>query len=293
VYSRDASLKDLKGSEGHEAFMNTYFDRVDEAATVVRGRVGDPPRIAVVLGSGLGAFAGSLADATVVPYGDIPHWPASRVIGHAGKLVAGMAAGKRVLALSGRVHFYEGHDLATVTFATRVLGRLGVKTLILTNAAGGINLRFGQGALMAIDDHINLLGTNPLIGPNDSRFGLRFPDMSDVYSRRLRALADDVARATGVAVEHGVYVAVTGPSYETPAEIRAFRTIGADAVGMSTVPEAIVARHMEIEVLGISCISNMAAGILPQPVTAEEVIETTNRVRDQFIALLEGIIGRL
>jgi purine-nucleoside phosphorylase len=273
--------------------LSTYFDRVEEAAAVVRGRVGDPPKIALVLGSGLGAFAESLANATMVPYGDIPHWPPSAIIGHAGKLVAGTAAGKRVLALSGRAHFYEGHDLPTVTFATRVLGRLGVKTLILTNAAGGINLRFGQGALMVIDDHINLLGTNPLIGRNDDRFGLRFPDMSDVYSRRLRALADDAARATGVAVEHGVYVAVTGPSYETPAEIRAFRTLGADAVGMSTIPEAIVARHMEIEVLGISCISNMAAGILPQPVTAEEVIETTNRVRDQFIALLEGIIGRL
>ena len=273
--------------------LPTYFDRVEEAAAGVRGRVGDPPKIAIVLGSGLGAFAESLADATVVPYGDLPHWPPSAIIGHAGKLVAGTAAGKRVIALSGRAHFYEGHDLRTVTFATRVLGRLGVKTLILTNAAGGINLRFGQGALMVIDDHINLLGTNPLIGPNEDRFGLRFPDMSDVYSRRLRALADDAARASGVAVEHGVYVAVTGPSYETPAEIRAFRTLGADAVGMSTIPEAIVARHMEIEVLGISCISNMAAGILPQPVTAEEVIETTNRVRDQFIALLEGIIGRL
>jgi purine-nucleoside phosphorylase len=273
--------------------LSTYFDRVEEAASFLRAGIGDLPRIAIVLGSGLGAFAESLNDAISVPYADIPHWPASRVIGHAGKLVAGTAAGKRLLALSGRVHFYEGHDLRTVTFATRVLGRLGVKTLILTNAAGGINLRFGQGALMVIDDHINLLGTNPLIGPNDDRFGLRFPDMSDVYSRRLRAVADVAARDTGVAVEHGVYVAVTGASYETPAEIRAFRTLGADAVGMSTVPEAIVARHMEIEVLGISCISNMAAGILPQPVTAEEVIETTNRVRDQFIALLEGIIGRL
>ena len=255
--------------------------------------LGSAPEIAVVLGSGLGAFAESLGDSTIVPYGDIPHWPASRIIGHAGTLASGAAAGKRVLALSGRVHFYEGHDLGTVTFATRVLGRLGVKTLILTNAAGGINTRFGQGALMVIDDHINLLGTNPLIGPNENRFGLRFPDMSNIYSTRLRGLADAAARATGIMVEHGVYVAVTGPSYETPAEIRAFRTLGADAVGMSTVPEAIVARHMGIEVLGISCISNMASGILPQPVTAEEVIETTTRVRDQFIALLEGIIGRL
>jgi purine-nucleoside phosphorylase len=246
-----------------------------------------------VLGSGLGAFADSLGDGTTVPYGEIPHWPASRVVGHAGKLVAGTSAGKRVLALSGRVHFYEGHDMQTLTFATRVLGRLGVKTLVLTNAAGGINLKFGQGALMVIDDHINFLGTNPLIGTNDDRYGLRFPDMSEAYSQRLRGLADEAAAAVGVPVEHGVYVAVSGPSYETPAEIRAFRAWGADAVGMSTIPEVIVARHMGIEVLGISCISNMAAGILPQPVTAEEVIETTSRVRDQFIALLEAIIGRL
>jgi purine-nucleoside phosphorylase len=271
----------------------TYFDRVDEAAARLRRELGSVPEIAIVLGSGLGAFGDSLDAATVVPYGNIPHWPASRVIGHAGKLVAGTAAGKRILTLSGRARFYEGHDLQTVTFATRVIGRLGVKTFILTNAAGGINLRFGQGALMVIDDHINLLGTNPLIGPNEGRFGLRFPDMSEVYSRRLRALADDASTATGLKVEHGVYVAVTGPSYETPAEIRAFRTLGADAVGMSTIPEAIVARHMGMEVLGISCISNMAAGILPQPVTAEEVIDTTNRIRDQFIGLLESIIGRL
>lgn len=273
--------------------QSSYFDRVEEAAAFLRTQFSDPPQIAIVLGSGLGAFAEGLGTQTTVPYDRIPHWPASRVVGHAGTLVAGTAAGKRVLALSGRVHVYEGHDLATVTFATRVLGRLGVKTLVLTNAAGGINLRFGQGALMVIDDHINFLGTNPLIGPNDDRFGLRFPDMSDTYSKRLRGVADEAARASGVSVEHGVYIAVTGPSYETPAEIRAFRTLGADAVGMSTIPEAIVARHMGIEVLGISCISNMAAGILPQPVTAEEVIETTSRVRDQFIALLEAIIGRL
>ena len=273
--------------------QSAYFDRVEEAAAFLRAQFGDPPQIAIVLGSGLGAFAESLDTPTTVPYGRIPHWPGSRVVGHAGKLVAGTAGGKRVLALSGRVHVYEGHDMATTTFATRVLGRLGVQTLILTNAAGGINLRFGQGALMVIDDHINFLGTNPLIGSNDDRFGLRFPDMSDTYSKRLRGVADEAARASGVAVEHGVYIAVTGPSYETPAEIRAFRTLGADAVGMSTIPEAIVARHMGIEVLGISCISNMAAGILPQPVTAEEVIETTSRVRDQFIALLEAIIGRL
>ena len=273
--------------------MATYFDQVAEAAGAIRSRLGRVPDIAVVLGSGLGAFGDSLADATVVPYGEIPHWPAAGVVGHAGKLVSGLCRGHRVLALSGRAHFYEGHNMATVTFAMRVLGHAGVKTVIVTNAAGGINMRFGQGALMLMDDHINLLGTNPLIGPNDLRFGRRFPDMSEIYSKRLRAIAADAGTAAGVALEHGVYIAVTGPSYETPAEIRAFRTLGADAVGMSTVPEAIVANHMGMEVLGISCISNMAAGILPQPLTEEEVIETTGRVRGSFIALLEGIIERL
>jgi purine-nucleoside phosphorylase len=247
----------------------------------------------VVLGSGLGAFADALKDSTVIPYGELPNWPASRVVGHAGKLVAGVSGDRRVLALSGRVHFYEGHDLATVTFAMRVLGHAGVRTVIVTNAAGGINLEFGSGALMLIDDHINFMGTNPLIGPNDDRFGRRFPDMSEIYSKRLRGIAEEAARAQGLAIQHGVYVAVTGPSYETPAEIRAFRIWGADAVGMSTVPEAIVARHMGLEVLGISCISNMAAGILPQPLTEEEVIETTGRVRHSFIGLLEGVIARL
>jgi purine-nucleoside phosphorylase len=272
--------------------MLEYFDRVTGAATMLRDQLGAIPEIAVVLGSGLGEFAGSLAASTSVAYERIPYWPASRVIGHAGQLVVGATRGRRVLALSGRVHLYEGHDARTVTFATRVLGRIGVKTIVLTNAAGGINTRFSPGALMVIDDHINLLGTNPLTGPNDDRFGLRFPDMSDVYSRRLRAVADEAAAAIRHPIEHGVYIAVTGPSYETPAEIRAFRTLGADAVGMSTVPEAIVARHMGLEVLGISCISNMAAGILPQPLTQEEVMATTGRIRGEFVALLEGIIER-
>jgi purine-nucleoside phosphorylase len=251
------------------------------------------PDVAVVLGSGLGAFAETLVDATTIPYDEIPHWPASRMVGHAGQLVAGTSDGRRVLALSGRVHLYEGHALEVVTFAMRVIGRLGVNALLLTNAAGGINTRFGEGALMVIDDHINLMGRNPLIGPNDDRWGTRFPDMSAVYSPRLRQIAGDAARARGLAIEHGVYIAVTGPSFETPAEIRAFRTLGADAVGMSTVPEAIVARHMGMEVLGVSCISNMAAGILPQPITAEEVMATTHRVRRQFIALIQGVIERL
>jgi purine-nucleoside phosphorylase len=273
--------------------MGTTFERVEEAAAAVRAVCGRLPETAIVLGSGLGDFADTLSAAAVTPYTALPHWPASNVVGHAGRLVVGNVAGKRVAALSGRAHFYEGHDLATVVFATRVMGQLGVKQIILTNAAGGINTGFAQGALMIIDDHINLLGSNPLVGPNDERLGPRFPDMSEVYSRRLRRVADDVARARGVEVEHGVYVAVHGPSYETPAEIRAFRAIGADAVGMSTVPEAIAARHMGMDVLGISCITNMAAGVLPQPLVHDEVVATARRVRGSFISLIEGIIERL
>jgi purine-nucleoside phosphorylase len=269
------------------------FERIEAAAAEVLRRCGARPETAIVLGSGLGDFADTLLDAIATPYSELPHWPASKVVGHAGRLVVGNVAGRRIAALSGRVHFYEGHDLATVVFATRVMGRLGVKRLILTNAAGGINTGFAQGALMVIDDHINLLGSNPLIGPNDERIGPRFPDMTEVYSARLRKIADEASRARGVPVAHGVYVALHGPSYETPAEIRYLRTIGADAVGMSTVPEAIAARHMGMEVLGISCITNMAAGVLPQPLDHDEVMETARRVRGSFIALLEGIIERL
>lgn len=269
------------------------YDEIEEAAAVLRQSLAPVPEIAVILGSGLGDFAEGLTDATTVPYEQIPQWPVSRVVGHAGRLVAGGVAARRVIALAGRSHLYEGHSMRVVTFATRVLGRLGVKTLIVTNAAGGINLRFSTGALMVIDDHLNFMGTNPLVGPNDDRLGVRFPDMSEVYSARLRGLAAEVAQHMGLAIEHGVYVAVHGPSYETPAEIRAFRVLGADAVGMSTVPEAIVARHMGVDVLGLSCITNMAAGVLPQPLVHDEVMETARRVRGSFVALLEGIIGRL
>ena len=274
--------------------MDSHYDRVEAAASAIRERLSDVPTIALVLGSGLGGFAAQLGTAVTIAYGDIPHWPRPSVVGHAGQLVAGRTAGGvRVLALSGRAHFYEGHPFSTVTFATRVLARLGVRTLVVTNAAGGINTRFSSGALMVIDDHINLMGGNPLIGPNDDRFGSRFSDMSAVYAPRLRAIADDAARSIGLPIEHGVYLAVTGPSYETPAEIRAFRALGADAVGMSTVPEAIVARHMGVEVLGLSCISNMAAGMLPTTLSAEEVIETTARVQSDFIRLLEAILVRM
>ncbi len=269
------------------------FARVDEAAAFLRSTHPAPPDVAIVLGSGLGALAGRVERSTNLPYADIPHWPAAAVVGHAGTLVRGTLGGRQVAVLSGRTHFYEGHDLRTVTFAVRALGRLGVKTLVLTNAAGGINTAFHPGTLMVIDDHINLMGSNPLVGPNENRFGARFPDMTEVYARRLRATADEAADAVGVPLRHGVYVAVHGPSYETPAEIRFLRTIGADAVGMSTVPEAIVARHMGIEVLGISCITNPAAGVLPQPLNHDEVMEVARRVSGQFITLLEAIVGRL
>jgi purine-nucleoside phosphorylase len=271
----------------------THYDQVKEAADAIRSRVTDAPTIGIVLGSGLGDFANTLSDAVTLPYDQLPHWPASAVIGHEGKLVAGTVLGRRVAALAGRCHLYEGHDVRTVTFSIRALGLLGIRTLILTNAAGGVNTGFSQGALMVIDDHLNLMGVNPLVGPNDDRFGPRFPDMTEVYSSRLRAIANAAGARINLQLPHGVYVALLGPSYETPAEIRYLRTIGADAVGMSTVPEALVARHMGIDVLGISCISNMAAGVLPQPLDHAEVLETTRRVRGQFMALLEGVIGQL
>ena len=273
--------------------MSDMFHKVEETANWLRLKTGPVPDVAVVLGSGLGDFADTLSDRQVFPYGDIPHWPASAIVGHLGRLVVGTLAGRRVAALSGRVHYYEGHDFRTVTFATRAIGRLGIRTLILTNAAGGINLTFKPGTLMLMDDHINLMGSNPLVGANDDRFGPRFPDMTMVYSKRLRDIAGEAARDRQLALAHGVYVALHGPSYETPAEIRYLRTIGADAVGMSTVPEAIVARHMGIEVLGISCISNPAAGVLPHPLVHDEVMEVARRVRHEFASLLEGIIERL
>ena len=271
--------------------MMSYYDQVAEAAAFVRAKTSRVPDVAVVLGSGLGDFAHRVGCATGLPYREIPNWPPSGVVGHAGTLVLGEHCGKSVAVLAGRAHFYEGHDLKRATFSIRVLGLLGVKTIILTNAAGGINTSFESGALMVIDDHINLVGTNPLIGPNDDRFGPRFPDMTDAYSRRLRAIADRVALERNIAIAHGVYAALHGPSYETPAEIRYLRVIGADAVGMSTAPETIVARHMGIEVLAISCITNMAAGVLDQPLNHAEVMETAARVKEQFIALLDGVIA--
>lgn len=266
------------------------YTKITEAGAAIERLAAVKPRVALVLGSGLGAFAGEVSGAVEVPYAGIPHWPRSTAIGHAGKLVLGCVESVPVAVMAGRVHFYEGYSLKEVTFPARVLGSLGVKSLILTNAAGGIRMDLNQGALVLISDHINLQGSNPLIGPNDERFGPRFPDMSEAYSRRYRELARAAAARLGIQLHEGVYAAVSGPSYETPAEIRYLRAIGADMVGMSTVPEVIVANHMGVKVLGISCVTNMAAGILDQKISHQEVLETGERVKGQFIRLLKAVI---
>jgi purine-nucleoside phosphorylase len=272
---------------------DSEFARADRAAKFILSKTKLRPKIALVLGSGLGAFADDLTNATRIPYQKIPGFASSTAIGHAGRLVIGKANGIAVAAMQGRVHLYEGYSAQEVTFPMRVFGRLGIRAAILTNAAGGINLAFNQGALVVIRDHINLQGTNPLIGPNDERFGPRFPDMTEAYAKPYREIALAEAKRLGIEVHEGVYAALSGPSYETPAEIRYLRTIGADLVGMSTVPEVIVARHMGIRVLGISCVTNMAAGILDRPLDHAEVLATTDRVKSQFIALLRAVIPRI
>jgi purine-nucleoside phosphorylase len=269
----------------------SLYERAEHATRVIRSRISVEPRIAVVLGSGLGGFADDFDEPVGIPYEDIPGFMRSTAQGHAGRLVIGEIDSVPVVAMQGRVHYYEGYSLEEVTFPIRTFKLLGIKTLVLTNAAGGINVQLTQGALMVISDHLNLMGVNPLIGPNDERFGPRFPDMSAVYSPELQELAIDEAKAIGLEVRRGVYGALSGPSYETPAEIHLLRNIGADAVGMSTVPEAIVARHMGLEVLGISCITNMAAGIGDEPINHEEVMATGDRVRGTFTELLRKVIG--
>jgi purine-nucleoside phosphorylase len=249
--------------------------------------------IGVVLGSGLGAFADTLEDAVETPYSEIPGWPVSTAIGHAGKLVAGRIGQTEVTVLAGRAHLYEGYTAAQVAFGIRELAKRGARSVLLTNAAGGINLNYRPGDLVLISDHINLLGANPLTGPNDDALGPRFPDMSEAYSRQYREIAKTTASELGITLQEGVYAAVPGPSYETPAEIRFMRTIGADLVGMSTVPETIVANHMGMKVLGISCVTNMAAGILPQKLVHQEVLETGARVRDTLVKLLRTVLPRL
>jgi purine-nucleoside phosphorylase len=264
--------------------------QAEQAAKFILAKTKLRPKIALVLGSGLGAFADEFASATKIPYAKIPHFPRSTAIGHAGQLVLGKVDGIAVAGMQGRVHLYEGYSAKQVAFPIRVFARMGIKAVILTNAAGGINVEFAQGRLVAIRDHLNLQGANPLIGPNDERFGLRFPDMSEAYDKKFRKLAKDASTRLGKNLGEGVYAAMTGPSFETPAEIRFLRAIGADLVGMSTVPEVIAARHSGIRVLGISCVTNAAAGILDQPLSHTEVLETGERVKGEFIALLRAII---
>jgi len=269
------------------------YERAEHAARVIRARTKLEPRIAIVLGSGLGGFADDFDEAVAIPYEEIPGFMRSTAQGHAGRLVIGKVDTVPVVAMQGRVHYYEGYSLEEVTFPVRTFNLLGVKTLILTNASGGINVQLSQGTLMVISDHLNLMGDNPLLGPNEERFGPRFPDMSAVYAPDLQAFVVEEAKEIGADVRRGVYGALSGPSYETPAEIHLLRTLGADAVGMSTVPEAIVARHMGMEVLGISCITNMAAGISDAPIDHAEVISTGDRVRGTFTELLRRVVGRI
>ncbi len=280
--------------------MSSYFDRVGEAAEFVRGRLnGLVPRVGIVLGSGLGAAAEAVRDAVVAPYGEIPNFPQSTVEGHSGRLIGGELGGAPVVVMQGRVHYYEGYTPAEVTFPLRVLGALGIRAVVLTNAAGGIAEGLEIGQLVALSDHINFMGWNPLTGPNEPRFaciptaGLRFFDMTEAYSKALRGLAKQAAAEEGFAMAEGVYLATPGPSFETPAEIRAFRTLGATLVGMSTVPETIVARHMGIEVLGISCVTNLAAGLGAAQLSHEEVFEAGRKVEQRLARLLERLAPRI
>jgi purine-nucleoside phosphorylase len=270
--------------------MTDTFSRAEYAAGFLSEQSPLRPKIGVVLGSGLGGFADGLSSAIRVPYSQIPSFPRSTAIGHAGQMVIGNAGDIPVAVMQGRVHFYEGYSAEQVAFPMRVLGRMGIRSLIITNAAGAINTKYAQGALVVISDHINLQGQNPLVGMNDERFGSRFPDMTQAYCKPYRELAFEAARRLGKTLHEGVYAGLLGPSYETPAEIRYLRAIGADLVGMSTIPEVIAARQMGIKVLAISCVTNMAAGILDQPLNHEEVLETAERVKGDFVGLLRAVL---
>ena len=273
--------------------INDLFTSADSAAQFLLSQTKLRPKIGLVLGSGLGAFADQMSDAARIPYSQIPGFPRSTAVGHAGQMVIGNAGGIPAAVMQGRVHLYEGYSAQEVAFPMRVFGRMGIRAAIITNAAGGINLKYQQGALVVISDHINLQGTNPLVGANDDRFGVRFPDMTRAYSREYAAIAREEAGRLGIKLEDGVYAALLGPSYETPAEIRYLRVIGADLVGMSTAAEVVAARHMGIEVLAISCVTNMAAGILDQVLTHQEVMETGEKVRGLFEALLHAVLPRI
>ncbi len=278
----------------------SYYDQVAEAAAFLKSKLGSlEPRVGVVLGSGLGAAAEAVAEPVVIPYGEIPHFPRSTVEGHSGRMVAGSLGGAAVIIMQGRVHFYEGYSPLEVTFPMRVLGALSLRAVVLTNAAGGIQAGYHVGQLVALQDHINMMGWNPLNGPNEPRFafrpgaGLRFFDMTEAYSKALRDLAKSAAVEEGFPLEEGVYLATPGPSFETPAEIRAFRALGATLVGRSTAPETIVARHMGIEVLGISCVTNLAAGLGATPLSHEEVFETGRQVESRLAGLLKRLVPRI
>jgi len=273
--------------------VTSEFEQATRAAKFVLSKTKLRPKIALVLGSGLGAFADEFAQATRVPYKKIPHFPQSTAIGHAGQLVIGNVEGVPVVGMQGRVHLYEGYTAKQVAFPIRVFHRAGIKAVIVTNAAGGINLSYSRGALVALRDHINQQAANPLVGPNDDRFGPRFPDMTHAYDKEFRRFVAEEGKRLKLNLQEGVYLALLGPNYETPAEIRAFRALGADLVGMSTVPEVLVARHSDIRVLGISCVTNMAAGVTGEVLTAEEVFETGARVKNDFIALLKAVIPRI
>jgi purine-nucleoside phosphorylase len=269
------------------------FQAAEQAAQLISARSAIQPKIAVVLGSGLGDFANQLSDATVIPFREIPDFPVSTAIGHAGNLVIGRIENVALAVMQGRAHYYEGNSFAQAAFPMRVLHRLGVKAAVLTNAAGGINPEYDRGALVAIRDHINLMGGNPLIGPNDDRFGPRFPDMTYAYDRAYRKLALDAARTLDIELYEGIYAAMHGPSYETPAEIQMLARMGADLVGMSTVPEVLVARHMNTRVLAISCVTNMAAGLSGETINHEEVLETGQRVKGVFLRLLRAVLPKI
>lgn len=269
------------------------IEAIQKAKQYIQGKTATIPEIGIVLGSGLGSLADDIENAVHIPYSDIPHFGESHAVGHANELVIGQLEGKNIVAMKGRFHYYEGLPLSDITFPIRVLKALGVKKLILTNACGAVNKDFKPGELMVITDHINLTGNNPLIGPNNDELGTRFPDVSEVYNKELRQIVLDTAKAQGLKVQQGVYAWWSGPTYETPAEIRMIRTLGADAVGMSTVPEALIAVHDQTKVVGISCLTNMACGILDQPLSHDEVIETAALVRADFIKLIKGTISKM
>jgi purine-nucleoside phosphorylase len=286
-------MKTAKASSATKPRPTLEFQHAERGAKFILSKTKLRPRIALVLGSGLGAFADEFSSATKIPYTKIPGFPRSTAIGHAGQLVIGKVGDVAVAGMQGRVHLYEGYSVKEVAFPIRVFARLGIQAVILTNAAGGIKKEFSQGHLVVLKDHINLQGVNPLSGPNDENFGPRFPDMTTAYDRKFREIALAEGQQLGIALAEGTYAALTGPSYETPAEIRYLRSIGSDLVGMSTVPEVIAARHSGIRVLGISCVTNAAAGILDQPLDHREVLETAERVKSQFISLLSAILPKM